>query len=89
MKEETLENMKFKLLTALEEGLEKEYISKEEFIAMDPSDKGPAKFYELFKVHKEHEVCTTPPERPIISGSGSVTENISLFVDHHIKELAN
>jgi hypothetical protein len=89
VKEEALENIKTKILTALDEGLEKEYISKEEFNAMDPSDMGPAKFYELFKVHKEHEAGTTPPERPIISGSGSVTENISLFVDHHIKELAN
>ena len=56
---------------------------------MDPSDKGPAKFFKLFKVHKEHESGTTPPERLINSGSGSVTENISLFVDHHINELAN
>ena len=30
-----------------------------------------------------------PPPRPINSGSGSITENISLFVNSHIKDLAN
>ena len=30
-----------------------------------------------------------PPPRPIDSGSGSITENISLFVNSHIKDLAN
>ena len=57
--------------------------------AMDPYDKKPAKFYQMFKVHKNHEIGKAPPERPIISGSGSFTENISLFVEHHIKNLSN
>ena len=43
----------------------------------------------MFKVHKKHVVGKAPPGRPIISGSGSFTENISLYVEHHIKELAN
>ena len=60
-----------------------------ELDAMNPSEKGPGKFYELFKVHKQHEAGKVPPERPIISGSGSVTENISLFVEHHLKHLAD
>ena len=30
-----------------------------------------------------------PPPRPIDSGSGSITENISLFVNTHKKDLAN
>ena len=72
----------------IEEGLDNEYIDKDEFEAMDPTEKGPGKFYELFKVHKEHEMGKAPPERPIISGSGSLTENISLYVEHHIKHLA-
>ena len=38
--------------------------------------------------HKNHEVGKAPPERPIISVNGSVTENISAFVDYHIKSLA-
>ena len=28
-----------------------------------------------------------PPVRTIISGSGAIVENISLFVEHHIKHL--
>ena len=72
----------------IEEGFDNEYISKDEYEVMDPSEKGPGKFYELFKVHKEHNPGETPPERPIISGSGSVTENLGLFVEHSIKDLA-
>ena len=50
---------------------------------------GPGKFYEIFKVHKSHTPGVAPPERPIISGLGSVTENIALFVENYLKELAN
>ena len=56
---------------------------------MDPKDKGAAKFYEIFNVHEKHEERKAPPERPIISGSGSMTENIGLYFEHHTKELAN
>ena len=55
---------------------------------MDPEDKNPSKFYCIFKVHKAHEHKETPPPRPIVSGSGSITENISLYVEHHIKQIA-
>ena len=58
--------------------------------AMDPSEKKlTAKFYQMFKIHKKHDIGKAPPERPIISGSGSFTENIDMFVDHHIKQLEN
>ena len=40
-----------------------------------------AKFYFLPKIHKKKVVG-----RPIISGNGSPTENISAYVDEHIKE---
>ena len=73
----------------LQTGLDKEWIKKEEFMAMKPEEKSPGKFYQLFKVHKEHEAGTVPPGRPIISGSGSFTENISIYVDHFLKPLAN
>ena len=49
-------------------------------------EKGPAKFYCNFKVHKPHEPNTAPPVRPIVSGSGSTTENIAAFVEYHIKD---
>jgi hypothetical protein len=54
---------------------------------MCTKDKGPGKFYQLFKVHKEHNASNLPPGRPIISGCNSITENLSLFVDYHAKEL--
>ena len=52
---------------------------------MSPLDKKPGKFYELFKVHKEHVPPNLPPGRPVISGCGSFTENVSKYVDHHAK----
>ena len=43
------------------------------------------RFYLLPKIHKRlHNV----PGRPIISNSGFYTENISAFVEHHLKPLA-
>ena len=36
------------------------------------------------KVHKKHTKPDPPPVRPIISGSGSMTENIGVFIEHHI-----
>ena len=56
---------------------------------MDPSNKGPGKFYQTFKVHKKHSAPETPPERPIISASGSVMENLGQYVEHFIKDLSN
>ena len=54
---------------------------------MNPQKKDPAVFYCNFKVHKQKEHDNSvPPVRPIISGSGSITENISLYVEHFIKE---
>ena len=40
-------------------------------------------------MHKEHEHGKAPPVRPICSGCGSVLENPSAFVQHHIKNVAN
>ena len=50
-------------------------------------EKTPGKFYQLFKMHKKFSEPDLPPARPIISGCGSITENLSLFVDHHTKDL--
>ena len=70
----------------MKEALEDKIITKEEYSEMNPDGKNAAKFYCNFKVHKPHE--NIPPERAIFSGSGSITENISIYVDHHIKEIA-
>ena len=54
---------------------------------MNLEDKNPSKLYFNFKIHKPHAFITTPPPRPIISRSGSITENIVIFVEKHINEL--
>ena len=56
---------------------------------MDPTLKNPGKFYELFKVHKPHVVGSPPPERPIISTCGSITENIGVYVQNVLKRYSN
>ena len=89
VEESKLTEIKDDIKHLLEEGYENEYLTKSEFEAMDPTSKGAAKFYQIFKVHKKHQAPETPPERPIISASGSVTENLGLFVEHYIKDLAN
>ena len=63
------------------------FITEDERKSMSAKEKGPSKFYQLFKVHKTHSFPELPPERPIVSGCGSITENISLFLDHHAKDL--
>ena len=88
VKEIELEMTKSKIRNIIQEGFENKILSKEEYEAMSADDKDPAKFYCTFKVHKKHEPMTAPPPRPIVSGSGSVTENIGAFVDHHIKDIA-
>ena len=82
-----LQKAKDKIETILKKGHQEKFITKSELDAMLPSEKGPGKFYQLFKVHKKHTKPNLPPGRPIISGCGSITENISLFIDHHSKHL--
>ena len=84
-----LDEAKTEILSVLKDGKDQGIISDVEFQVMDPTDKGPARFYETFKVHKSYEPGRAPPERPIISGSGSFTKNLSAYVQHHIKDLSN
>ena len=83
-----LEQAKKKILNVIEEGLDNRIISKSEFEAMHPIAKHVGKLYCNFKVHKEHIVNKAPPERPIVSACGSITENIGKFVQHHLDPLA-
>ena len=89
IEEKHVEEAKHKVLNLLEEGLDNGFISKEEYHAMNPMDKKPGKFYCNFKVHKEHRVGYAPPVRPIVSGSGSILENIGQFITFHLKKVAN
>lgn len=72
---------------ALENAKNNGWISQDEYKAMDPTDCGPGYFYQLFKVHKTFPEGSIPPGRPIVSGRGSITENISRFVDHHTRSM--
>jgi hypothetical protein len=45
------------------------------------------KFYQLFEVNKKYDEPKLPPGRPIISGCGSITENIVFFVNSKAKDL--
>ena len=84
-----VEKSKRIIKTVLKEALFNEIISKNEFQSMDPSEKNLSKFYMTFKVHKPHEPNTALPPRPIVSGSGSITENLGVYVEHNIKHIAN
>ena len=88
VKDDALEEIRNKVNLVVEEAFDNNIITKEEYEAMRADEKAAARFYATFKVHKKHVTGKVPPERPIISGNGSVTENISAYVDFHIKELA-
>ncbi len=49
--------------------------SKYEAKAMAPTEAKPGRLYGLAKVHKKVKKGEIPPFRPIVSGSGSLTEN--------------
>ena len=72
--------------SVLEEGVKAKFISKSDMKAMDPPEK-VGRLYGLVKVHKPvKEGHTLPPLRPVVSGSGCVTEKISEFIDLCIKD---
>ena len=89
--EKTLLEAENKLNLLLEEGLNNKYISKQEYEAMKPVGLIPGKLYCNFKIHKKHnhEAKEIPPVRPIVSCSGSMLENAAIFVQHHLKDVAN
>ena len=78
-----------KIKTIVEEGFDNDILEKAEYDVLKQDNVKPGKFYCTFKVHKEYNENGIPPVRPIISGSGSLTENIGIFVDHHLKNLSN
>ncbi|XP_072014969.1 uncharacterized protein [Amphiura filiformis] len=68
--------------TTLDDKYACDEISDEAHAYLSPTDSKAARFYLLPKIHKPGN-----PGRPIVSGNGSPTENISLYVDHFIKPL--
>ena len=68
----------------LDEVHAREVLTDKAYEFLSPTDCKPARFYHQPKLHKE-----SIPGRPIVSGNGSPTENISLFVDNFIKPLVS
>ena len=83
-----IEKAKIEMKNLIDEGLNNNIITQIEYNAINPEDKNLARFYCNFKVHKKYEHKKAPQPRAIISGSGSLTENASLFVQHHVQELS-
>ena len=84
-----VERTKTKIETILKDAIQNSIKTKDEYEGMIANDKEPGRFYCNFKIHKQHETNKAPPERPIISGSGSITEGIGEYVNFHIKEIGS
>ena len=78
-----------KIVEILQEGRNNDWITNDEFEAMDTSSKDPGKFYAMFKVHKKHQEGKAPPERPIISCCNSITENIGHYCASKLRCISN
>ena len=84
----TLEEAKEAIENIVKEGFDNDIINKDEYKAMLPEeDIKPGRFYATFKVHKTYTPGTAPPERAIVSCSGTFTENIAIYVEHHLQEV--
>ena len=68
---------------SLEKAFEVGLIDQELKYALKPKNPKPGRFYTLPNLHKQFD--TIPTARHIVSANGSVTERLSLFIDHHIK----
>ena len=67
-----LEISQKKINAILNEGLDSNIIAQSKFNAIKAEDNKAGRFYCNVKVHKQHEHL--PPQRPIVSGSGSITK---------------
>ena len=75
----TLREARDKMENIVKEGFDNEILNKEEYTAMLPGeDEKPGRFYATFKVHKDYTDGTAPPERAIVSGSGTFREYCNL-----------
>ena len=86
-----LKEAKDKISSLVREAYDNEILSKDEFRAMMPIEEQKTilgRFYCTFKVHKKYEHGRAPPPRGIVSCSGTLTENIAIYVEHHLKEVA-
>ena len=69
-------------------GYHNEYYDKWVMKALTPKDPKAGRMYGLLKDHKEVKPGSKIPGlRPVVSGSGSNTEQISSFLDYHLKPM--
>ncbi|CAH2301947.1 Hypothetical predicted protein, partial [Pelobates cultripes] len=78
-----IENFKKQFSELLNKGFENKVINKDELDYLFVKSPRMAVFYYLPKIHKRLE---NPPGRPIISGIGSLTSNISQYVDFFLQQ---
>ncbi|XP_072033107.1 uncharacterized protein [Amphiura filiformis] len=72
-----------KVTAAVKEARDAGVIDADMQSALNPQLPRPGRFYILPKIHKKYD--TIPVGRPIISGCGTPTEKISLYVDLHLQ----
>ena len=88
---EHLQHLRSKALELIEEGVEQGFIHREDASVMRPSEAKPGRYYGLAKVHKSPQSWPKaaggrcPPLRPVVSGSGTISEGISHWVDEQAK----
>jgi len=74
--------MKQKTQTFVDVMRDHEIINEKTHAYLNPTESRTPQFYCLPKIHKENN-----PGRPIVSGNNSPTENLSKFVDKHLRPL--
>ena len=86
-----LTNLLAKAKELVQEGVEAGFIHPEDAKEMVPDEAKPGRYYGLAKVHKARQCWPKaaggrcPPLRPVVSGSGTVAEGISHWVDEVAK----
>ena len=86
-----LQHLRSKAQELVEEGVREGFIHPDDAAEMVPEDAKPGRYYGLAKVHKARQGWPQvaggrcPPLRPVVSGSGTVGEGISHWVDEQAK----
>ena len=75
-----LDEAKTEILSVLKDGKDQGIILDVEFQVMDPTVKGPARFYETFKVLKSHEPGRSSPAPDQSPRTYSLMYNITLKI---------
>ena len=82
LQDDPTERFSEEITTVLAGMTEREILDRDTFDFLRPRNVRTSRFYILPKIHKKDI-----PGRPIVSSCGAPTENISLFVDYHLRPL--